>query len=222
MKNIVYERDYKDKKTQRSGNKGNEIPTQIFDYLIASGILNTMEDTYTQMPRVVNEENSAAYNRFLTALDQIAKTFGGKIKGEIDYQNWEASIYVILPFVEFSSVEELQLLKEIASYSQTVTFTNTPDGQIRMKLLINYFDVIGNVEDTLEKEIASCPELVAMLEEVDRMEKQQLMADPQIAMIVQLGAESTGVSEVEYLDHLVKFLRNPPEEFLEKIQGWIG
>ena len=170
------------------------------------------------MPRVINEENSAAYNRFLTALDQIAKTFGGKIKGEIDYQNWEASIYVILPFVEFSSVEELQLLKDIASYCQTVTFTNTSDGNIRMKLLINYFDVIGNVEDTLEKEIASCPELVAMLEEADRMEKQQLMSDPQIAMIVQLGAESTGVSEVEYLDHLVKFLRNPPEWFWEKVQ----
>ena len=218
MKNIVYERDYKDKKTQRSGNKGNEISTQIFDYLIASGALNVMEDTYAQMPRVINEENSAAYNRFLTALDQIAKTFGGNIKGEIDYQNWEASIYVILPFVEFSSVEELQLLKDIASYCQTVTFTNTSDGDIRMKLLINYFDVIGNVENTLEKEIASCPELVAMLEEADRVEKQQLMSDPQIAMIVQLGAESTGVSEVEYRDHLVKFLRNPPEGFLEKVQ----
>ena len=218
MENIVYERDYKDKKTQRSGNKGNEISTQIFDYLIASGALNAMEDTYAQMPRVVNEDNSAAYNRFLTALDQIAKTFGGKIKGEIDYQNWEASIYVILPFVEFASVEELQLLKDIASYCQTVTFTNTSDGNIRMKLLINYFDVIGDVEDTLEKEIAGCPELVAMLEEADRMEKQQLMSDPQIAMIVQLGAESTGVSEVEYLDHLVKFLRNPPEGFLEKVQ----
>ena len=218
MENIVYERNYKDKKTQRDGNKSTEISTQIFDYLIASGALSAMEDTYAQMPRVINEENSAAYNRFLTALDQIAKTFGGKIKGEIDYQNWEASIYVILPFVEFSSVEELQLLKDIASYCQTVTFTNTSDGNIRMKLLFDYFDVIEIVEDTLEKEIASCPELVAMLEEADRMEKQQLMSDPQIAMIVQLGAESTGVSEVEYLDHLVKFLRNPPEGFLEKVQ----
>ena len=218
MVNIVYERDYKDKKTQRGGNKSNEISTQIFDYLIASGALNAMEDTYAQMPRVVNEENSAAYNRFLTALDQIAKTFGGKIKGEIDYQNWEASIYVILPFVEFSSVEELQLLKDIASYCQTVTFTNTSDGNIRMKLLINYFDVIGNVEDTLEKEIASCPELVAMLEEADRMEKQQLMSDPQIAMLVQLGSERTMVSEAEYLDRLANFLRDPPEGFWEKVR----
>ena len=218
MENIVYERDYKDKKTQRSGNKSNEISTQIFDYLIASGALNAMEDTYAQMPRVVNEDNSAAYNRFLTALDQIAKTFGGKIKGEIDYQNWEASIYVILPFVEFSSVEELQLLKDIASYCQTVTFTNTSDGNIRMKLLINYFDVIGNVEDTLEKEITSCPELVAMLEEADRMEKQQLMSDPQIAMLVQIGSERTMVSEAEYLDRLANFLRDPPEGFWEKVR----
>ena len=216
MENIVYERNYKDKKTQRDGNKSNEISTQIFDYLIASGALIAMEDTYAQMPRVINEENSAAYNRFLTALDQIAKTLGGKIKGEIDYQNWEASIYVILPFVEFSSVEELQLLKDIASYCQTVTFTNMSDGNIRMKLLINYFDVISDVEDTLEKEIAGCPELVAMLEEADRMEKQQLMSDPQIAMIVQLGAERTGASEDEYLDQLVRFLRNPPEGFLDK------
>ena len=57
-----------------------------------------------------------------------------------------------------------------------------------------------------------------MLEEADRMEKQQLMSDPQIAMLVQLGSERTMVSEAEYLDRLANFLRDPPEGFWEKVR----
>jgi len=30
-----------------------------------------------------------------------------------------------------------------------------------------------------------------------------------------------GISEEEYLDKVVKFLRNPPEGFLDKIRQWI-
>ena len=73
----------------------------------------------------------------------------------------------------------------------------------------------------LEEEIRNNPKLVAMLEEADRTEKQRLMTNPQIAIIVRLGAESMGISEEEYLDKVVKFLRNPPEGFLDKIRQWI-
>ena len=139
----------------------------------------------------------------------------------MDYQNWEASIFVVLPFVEFSSVDELSLLKDIASNSQTVTFTVTPEGKVRMKMLIDYFDIVGNVDTMLEEEILNNPKLVAMLEEADRSEKRRLMTNPQIAIMVRLGAESMGISEEEYLDKIVKFLRNPPEGFMEKIQQWV-
>lgn len=221
MENIVYKRDYKEEKAKRDRKTGNTISNQIFDYTITSGVLNAMEDTYLKMPRVINDGHKAAYERILSALDQIAKIFGGQIQGVVDYQNWEASIVVILPFVEFSSEEELRLMRDIASNSQTVTFTATPEGNIRMKLLIDYFDVVGNVNGMLEEEIANCPELVAMLEEADRAEKKQLMANPQIGMMVQIGAESAGISEEEYLDKVVTFLRNPPEDFLKTVQNWI-
>ena len=221
MENIVYKRDYKEEKSKREKKAGNTISSQIFDYTVTSGVLNAMEDTYLQMPRVINDGHKTAYERILAAVDQIAKIFGGQIEGVVDYQNWEASIVVILPFVEFSSEEELKLMQDIASNSQTVTFTATPEGHVRMKILIDYFDVVGNVNGMLEEEIGNCPELVAMLEEADKAEKKQLMANPQIAMIVQIGAESVGVSEEEYLDRVVTFLRNPPEEFLTKIQQWL-
>lgn len=221
MENIVYKRDYKEEKANRDRNTGNTITNQIFHYTVSSGVLNEMEDAYLQMPRVINEEHKTAYERILSALDQIAKIFGGQIQGVVDYQNWEASIVVILPFVEFSSEEELQLMMDIASNSQTVTFTTTPEGSVRMKLLIDYFDIVGNVGNILGEEIANCPELVAMLEEADKAEKKQLLANPQIAMMVQIGAESTGVSEEEYLDKVVSFLRNPPKDFLNTVQSWI-
>lgn len=221
MENIVYKRDYKEAKAARDKQTRNDIPSQVFDYLITSDALATMNDAYTEMPRVINDGHKAAYERILNALDQIANTFGGQIEGVVDYQNWEASIFVVLPFVEFSSVDELALLKDIASNSQTVTFTVTPEGKVRMKMLIDYFDIVGNVDAMLEEEILNNPKLVAMLEEADRAEKQRLMANPQIAIIVRLGAESLGISEAEYLDKVVKFLRTPPEGFFEKIQRWI-
>ena len=221
MENIVYKRDYKEVKAARDKQHRNDIPSQVFDYLITSDAIKDMNDAYAEMPRVINDGHKAAYERILNALDQIANTFGGQIEGVVDYQNWEASIFVVLPFVEFSSVDELALLKDIASNSQTVTFTVTPEGKVRMKMLIDYFDIVGNVDAMLEEEILNNPKLVAMLEEADQAEKQRLMANPQIAIIVRLGAESLGISEAEYLDKVVKFLRNPPEGFFEKIQRWI-
>ena len=221
MENIVYKRDYKEEKATREKKASNTISSQIFDYTVTSSVLNAMEDIYLQMPRVINDGHKTAYERILAALDQITKVFGGQIQGVVDYQNWEASIVVILPFVEFSSEEELKLMQYIASNSQTVTFTATPEGNVRMKLLIDYFDVVGNVNGMLEEEIANCPELVAMLEEADKAEKQQLMNNPQIAMLVRIGADSVGVTDEEYLDKVVNFLRNPPDGFLEKIQKWI-
>ena len=221
MENIVYKRDYKEAKAARDKQHRNDIPSQVFDYLITSDAIKDMNDAYAEMPRVINDGHKAAYERILNALDQIANTFGGQIEGVVDYQNWEASIFVVLPFVEFSSVDELSLLKDIASNSQTVTFTVTPEGGVRMKMLIDYFDIVGNVDAMLEEEIRNNPKLVAMLEEADRTEKQRLMTNPQIAIIVRLGAESMGISEEEYLDKVVKFLRNPPEGFLDKIRQWI-
>lgn len=221
MENIVYERDYKEEKARRDMQTKNTVPSRVWDYMVTSGTLDSMSDAYMAMPRIINAGHKAAYERILTALDRIAKTFGGKIKGVVDYQNWEANIYVVLPFVEFSSEEELALMQDIASNSQTVAFTATPDGNVRLKILIDYFEVVGNFDDMLEKEIENCPELVAMLEEADRAEKQQLMANPQIAMIVRIGAESLGTSEEDYLNRVVNFLRNPPEGFLDAIQGWL-
>ena len=221
MENIVYKRDYKEEKLKRDWNTGNSISNQIFNYTVSSGVMNAMEDAYLRMPRVINEEHQTAYERILSALDQITKIFGGQIQGVVDYKNWEASIVVILPFVEFSSEEELQLMMDIASNSQTVTFTAAHEGSVRMKLLIDYFDIVGNVGNILGEEIANCPELVAMLEEADKAEKKQLLANPQIAMMVQIGAESTGVSEEEYLDKVVSFLRNPPKDCLNTVQSWI-
>lgn len=90
-----------------------------------------------------------------------------------------------------------------------------------MKMLIDYFDIVGNVDAMLEEEILNNPNLVAMLEEADRSEKRRLMTNPQITIMVRLGAESMGISEEEYLDKIVKFLRNPPEGFMEKIQQWV-
>ena len=78
MENIVYKRDYKEAKAARDKQHRNDIPSQVFDYLITSDALATMNDAYTEMPRVINDGHKAAYERILNALDRIANTFGGE------------------------------------------------------------------------------------------------------------------------------------------------
>ena len=163
MDNQIYERDYTRKRDISSSDA--RARETLLEYSISSGLLKTMSESFNQLPREINNEKKAAYERILAALDTIAEVLGGQIKGIIDFQNWEAHIYAYLPFSEFSSLEELDLLKDIAVNAQTVTFTATADGGIRLSVLIAYFDVIGDVEDTLAEEIAQCPELVALLEQ---------------------------------------------------------
>lgn len=168
MNNQIYERDYT-RKRDISPSAVQESE-KLLEYSISSGVLKMMSESFNQLPREINNEKKAAYERILAALDTIAEVLGGQIKGIVDFQNWEAHIYAYLPFSEFSSLEELDLLKDIAVNAQTVTFTAIPDGGIRLSVLIAYFDVIGDIEDTLAKEIAQCPELVALLEQSQQTE----------------------------------------------------
>ena len=161
MNNQIYERDYT-RKRDISPSAVQESE-KLLDYSISSGILKTMSESFNQLPRAINNEKKAAYERILAALYTIAEVLGGQIKGIVDFQNWEAHIYAYLPFSEFSSLEELELLKDIAVNAQTVTFTATPDGGIRLSVLIAYFDIIGDIENTLAEKIAQCIEFDAQL-----------------------------------------------------------
>ena len=168
MDTQIYERDYTTPKGEVSSDA--QGSAKLLDYSITSGVLKKMSEGFNQLPREINAEKQAAYERILSSLDSVAEILGGQIKGVVDYQNWEAHILAYLPFAEFSSLEELELLKDIAVNAQTVTFTATPDGGIRLSVLIAYFDVIGDVEDTLAEEIAHYPELVALLEQSQQAE----------------------------------------------------
>lgn len=163
MDNQIYERDYT-RKMDISSSDARERE-KLLDYSISSGVLKTMSESFNQLPREINNEKKAAYERILSSLDSVAEILGGQIKGVVDYQNWEAHIFAYIPFAEFSSLEELDLLKDIAVNAQTVTFTAIPDGGVRLSVLIAYFDIIGDIENTLAEEIAQHPELVALLEQ---------------------------------------------------------
>ena len=161
MDNQIYERDYT-RKMDISSSDARERET-LLDYSISSGVLKTMSESFNQLPREINNEKKAAYERILSSLDSVAEILGGQIKGVVDYQNWEAHIFANIPFAEFSSLEELDLLKDIAVNAQTVTFTATPDGGVRLSVLIAYFDIIGDIENTLAEKIAQCIEFDAQL-----------------------------------------------------------
>ena len=66
----------------------------------------------------------------------------GKMSATVDCEKWYAYIELILSFVEFTSSEELVLLRYISENVQNITISPTNDGKVRMYIQINYFDNI--------------------------------------------------------------------------------
>ena len=218
MENIIFERDYAEERNKRREEMQATQHTGIFDFVVNSGFLNSVSKAFAALPREVNPEKKAAYDRILVDLDKMAYLLGGKIKGIVDYTNWQADIYLTMRFAEFSSLEEMVLLKDIAEHAQTLTFSADEQGNIRMHVMIAYFDAIGGYTDTLEEQIQQYPELVQMLDEAERAEKQRIMEDPKVADFIRLGASQSGLPEDEYLDFILKIFRDPPDELISGIQ----
>lgn len=145
MENLVFEKDY--------SKDYSEIPDRspyddIFVQAISGGFLRNYSDALNAVPKVVIPEYKANYEYVLQVCDDLAKSWGGSIRGVVSYEQWEATINVMIPYVEFTSPEELQKLREIAEKSHGVAIQPT-DGGIRIHVYNRYFeDCISDDEKT--------------------------------------------------------------------------
>ena len=145
MENLVYERDYSQvcKETPDSS----QFDTLLVQAL-TDGFLTSYADALNVVPKVIIPEYQANYEYVLQLCDALAKKWGGSVRGEISYKQWEAAIDLVLPYVEFTSPEALQVLQEIAAKSHEVSIQSA-DGSIHIHIINRYFeDLISNAERT--------------------------------------------------------------------------
>ena len=141
FKNEIYEHDYAEEHARRTASQP-KIYDEIFERAIESGFFKAYNDAMRALPKYIVPEDQAAYEDLLPRLDAVAQKRGGKIKGIVDYEKWDAHIYVELPFFEFSSTEDFSLLADIAAKAHLVTFSVMENGKIHLSIMINYFNEI--------------------------------------------------------------------------------
>jgi len=105
------------------------------------GFFQKYQEEMDKIPKRVVPKEKADYEYLLGECDAYVRQFGGRIRGEVDYQKWQATIDLYLEHFEFCDREALTLLKEIADRAENVTFS-MKDGLIRMSVFIGYFDEV--------------------------------------------------------------------------------
>ena len=145
MENLVFERDYsKDCKETPNRSPFDDLLVQV----LTGNFLTSYTDALNTIPKVIIPEYQANYEYVLQLCDALAKKCGGSVRGEISYEQWEATIDLVLPYVEFASPEDLQVLQEIAAKSHEVSI-QPADGSIHLHIINRYFeDLISNAERT--------------------------------------------------------------------------
>lgn len=132
MRSGVYVKDYSaDRKSKKLPKELEKDAEMIRDY----------SEFMRVLPKKVSTKKKAQYEQFLNQCDRLAASEGGKIRAVIDDDQAEAWIEVILPFFEFASAAEFQLLTDISTAAEYIQISVDEDGGICFKIRFPYFDM---------------------------------------------------------------------------------
>jgi hypothetical protein len=161
MKNIVFERDY-----EEDHHKADEDSTTsaIFDIATDGGFIAAFADAMQVIPKVVVPPIRKTTNICLN--DQMnLHMLGWKGARVVNYEKWEATIDLLLPYAEFCDRDDLNLLKEFADKSHSITFQASDGGKLRIHIFILYFEEIADKDEIFESILQTRPDIVALLEQ---------------------------------------------------------
>lgn len=171
MDNIVYEKDYSQTHHEKLPEGILTLTQQYHDALVGSEVLKDYGERLKQIPKVIVEQDKENYEYLLDKLDELAQQRGGRIKGIVSYEDWEAHIYVELPFLEIIEDDARDLLREMTGRAQRITITGLENGWIRLSIGIDYFaEVMDDTqrEAILIEEFAKHPELLSVMAQLLR------------------------------------------------------
>lgn len=215
MNNEVYERDY----SQDSEVANQPLKDDLFSHVSPDGFFKIFGDALRAMPKYIVPEDKKAYDSLLPRLDSFAKQWHGKIREEINYQRWDAHITVELPFLEFSTPEDYSLLSEIASTTNNVTLTATEQGGVKLYIMINYFDEIGDTENLISESLLQDEQLTEYLLQRHEDEKAKALSNPAIADFLDQHSSRLGLTSEELYDLIDDAYQSNPEKFWNLLFG---
>lgn len=170
MENILYEHDYAEEHRKEVEESTGSLSEAVFDRAIDTGFFKAHSEAMLQIPKIINPLRKANYEYVRDICDRMAQRWGGKIRAEVRYDKWDAIIDLTLPFVEFGGPEELVDMREIASRTDSVTFS-AEGTWVRLHIFCFYFDDVASDEEkdkVFTETITSRPELLkALLAEME-------------------------------------------------------
>lgn len=208
MKNEIYEADY-------TRDEEEEPVSDAFLLAMETGFFKRYNDIMNSIPKIIVAQDKQNYEELLSRLDAHAKRKRGKIKGIVDYQKWDSHIYITLPFFEFIHKDEYELLRDLATKTNGLTFTVTEDGEIQLSVMINYFDEIGDTGDVLMQALEGNDELIDALHENAQRRKEALLEHPFIGRVIERAADNAGITAEEYIDRSLERIESDPESQMQ-------
>ncbi len=212
MKNEIFEADYTRTHETDSGES-----SLIFETAIRTGFFKKYSDIMASIPKVIIQADKLNYEELLPRLDALAKRKGGKIKGIVSYEKWDANIYITLPFFEFVHKDEYELLRDLVDKTNGLTFTVTEDGSIQLSVMINYFEELGSTDDIFNQALSENDELIDALMQGIEKRKAALLEHPFIGKVIKRAALNAGISAEEFIDTSLDAIESDPEGQLNTI-----
>ena len=215
----TYEQDYREKRKQYHEMMSAAGSDEAFELIKGLGIMADIDKRFMELPHIINPIVKVAYEKCLLMLDSWAMLKGGRIKGEVSYEHFDAVISVIFPFFEFLDYNSIEYLRYLSMNARTITFTTTDDGNIEMRVRFDYFEDIGDKDAIIEEEIQKHPELVDALNASADRERELLMEDPIMSAFLAQAAEQMGVTPEEYLARFEAVWEDDPMTIMELLHN---
>lgn len=226
MENQIFERDYTEQKADYVDFNHEHFRRILVECAHDTDFFEQLKARLAAIPRVIIPEDKAAYEDLLPELNCWALRYGGRIRGIIDYENYDAHIYVTLPFIETADKDSRELLNRIMEQAHMVTFLPTEDGYIEISIMFNYFQELDDQEKIVQRAIREHPVVSARLDEYYKRKYQRMMEEPAIAEYLEEEHQRTGENKeiifeqlLEYVEeHSEEVMRTAKKKFWDKIQ----
>lgn len=138
MENQIYERDYRQAKER----KRQVLQSTDFDVvgeLKAAGFFQKLNERLSQIPKIIVPEDKANYDYLLEQCDAFAKRHGGRLRGIVDFEQYESHINLYVPFFEIDFLEDRRFILDVLTRSTYFSFMPDKTGWTRLHIFINYF-----------------------------------------------------------------------------------
>lgn len=204
----VFERDYsKDPYDELGGDlhagfTEEDWVTSFFEYQTDLKAKNVL----VVQPCVVREGAEAKFAALFRICNKIAGHSKAIIRGVIDYEKCDAHIEMILPFLEFSTAEDMKDLREMSDKAVTVLFQSAPGDKMKVRLSIIYFrriileDEDNDLSDEITRnDISHFSLMLALANLPDAVQNTFL----ELAAILNRIVEETGISRTEVVPAMI-------------------